>query len=134
MLTQGRQLLLSTLQAHPELAENIQVKTPECDLSKCTLCGECVRICPTHATDLVGAGRFTVEPTFCVGCGLCAEICEEHALTMVEHDGCDLVVPDPEAERKAAEAAKTHAEVEKTKAQAKKTLSKVLDSVEKMAD
>ncbi|HJG31689.1 MAG TPA: 4Fe-4S binding protein [Collinsella ihuae] len=134
VLTQGRQLVLSTLQEHPELAQNIQVSTPECDFSKCTLCGECVRICPTHATDLVGAGRFTVEPTFCVGCGLCAEVCEEHALTMVQHDASDLVVPDPESERRAAEAAKTHAEVEKTKAQAKKTLTKVLDGVEKLAE
>ena len=132
ILTQGRQLVLSTLQSYPELAENIQVKTPECDFSKCTLCGECVKICPTHATDLVGAGRFTVEPTYCVGCGLCAEACEEHALTMVEHDASDLVVPDPEAEKKAAEAAKARAEMEKTKAEAKKKLNKMLDSVEKL--
>ena len=134
VLTQGRQLVLSTLQSYPELAKNIQVSTPECDFSKCTMCGDCVKLCPTHATDLVGSGRFTVEPTYCVGCGLCAEACEEHALTMVAHDASDLVVPDPEAEEKAAEAAKTHAEVEKTKAQAKKMLNRALDQVEKMAD
>lgn len=134
VLTQGRQLVLSTLQSYPDLAQNITVSTPECDFSKCTLCGECVRLCPTRATDLVGAGRFTVEPTFCVGCGLCVEACEEHALRMVEHDASDLVVPDPEAEKRAAEAAKTHAEIEKAKADAKKTLNKVLDGVEKLAD
>ena len=132
ILTQGRQLMLSTLQSYPELAENIQVKTPECDFSKCTLCGECVKICPTHATDLVGAGRFAVEPTYCIGCGLCAEACEDHALTMVEHDASDLVVPDPEAEKKAAEAAKARIEMEKTKAEAKKKLNKMLDSMEKL--
>lgn len=132
ILTQGRQLMLSTLQSYPELAENIQVKTPECDFSKCTLCGECVKICPTHATDLVGAGRFAVEPTYCIGCGLCAEACEDHALTMVEHDARDLVVPDPEAEKKAAEAAKARIEMEKTKAEAKKKLNKMLDSMEKL--
>ena len=55
-------LLLSTLQSHPELASNIQVSTPECDFDRCTACGECVKKCPTHATDLLGSGRFVVEP------------------------------------------------------------------------
>ena len=35
-LTHGRQLVLSTLQNHPELAQNIQVSTPKCDFDKCT--------------------------------------------------------------------------------------------------
>ena len=134
ILTQGRQLMLSTLQSNPELAENIRVTTPECDFTKCTMCGECVRVCPTHACDLIGAGRFALEPAFCIGCGLCVEVCEEHALTMVEHDGSDLVVPDPEAEKKAADAAKAHAEAEKAKAEAKKKISAALDKVEKLAD
>ena len=51
---------------------------------------------------------------------------------MVQHDAGDLVVPDPEAEKKAAEAAKARAEMEKTKAEAKKKLNKMLDSVEKL--
>lgn len=134
ILTQGRQLMLSTLQSNPELAENIRVTTPECDFAKCTMCGECVRVCPTHACDLIGAGRFALEPAFCIGCGLCVEVCEEHALTMVEHDGSELVVPDPEAEKKAADAAKAHAEAEKAKVEAKKKISAALDKVEKLAD
>lgn len=134
ILTQGRQLLLSTLQAHPELAENVRVSTPECDFSTCTLCGECVRVCPTYACDLVGAGRFALENTYCIGCGLCVEVCEDHALTMVEHDGAELVVPDPEEEKRAAEAAKAKVEAEKAKAEAKKKLSAALDRVEKLAD
>ena len=73
ILMQKNQLLLSTLQAHPELAENVRVTRPECDFSKCTMCGECVAMCPTFACDLKGAGRFTLESTYCVGCGLCAE-------------------------------------------------------------
>ena len=32
-------------------------------------------MCPTFACDLKGAGRFTLESTYCVGCGLCAELC-----------------------------------------------------------
>ncbi|MBM6682661.1 4Fe-4S binding protein [Collinsella intestinalis] len=134
VLTQSRQLLLSTLQAHPKLAENIQITVPECDFSKCTMCGECVRACPLHACDLVGAGRFALEPTYCVGCGLCAEVCPEHALTMATHEGTELVVPDPEAERKALEAAQAKKDAEKMKAEAKQKISKVLDQVEKLAD
>lgn len=134
VLTQGRQLMLSTLQEHPELAQNVRVTTPECNFSACTACGECVKACPTFACDLVGSGRFALEPTYCVGCGLCADVCPSHALKLVEHDAADLVVPDPEAEKKAAEAKKVHEEAEKMKAAAKKKLSHALDQVEKLAD
>lgn len=134
VLTQSRQLLLSTLQAHPELAPNVRVSTPRCDFEKCTLCGDCVTACPLHACDLTDGGRFAVESTYCVGCGLCAEVCEPKALTMAEHDAADLVLPDPEAERKAAEAAKAHEEAEKMKAEAKKKINAALDKVEKLAE
>lgn len=134
ILMQRRQLVLTTLQENPELAENMQVRTPECDFSRCTLCGECVRTCPVHACDLVGAGRFKVEEQYCLGCGLCTEVCPDHALRLVEHDASALVVPDPEAEKKAAEAAKAHEEAEKMKADAKKKLNRALDKVEKLAD
>ena len=134
LLTQQRKLLLTSLQTHPELAPNIRVEYPECDQDACTMCGACVEKCPTRALDFVGGGRLSVEPTYCVGCGLCAEVCGDHAIKLVEHDGAELVVPDPEAEKKAAEAAKTRAENEKNKAEVKKTLNKALDQVEKLAD
>ena len=134
VLTQGRQLLLSTLQAHPELADNIELAKPVCDFDKCTMCGACVECCPTHATDMVGSGRFTVETEYCVGCGLCVSVCEDHALKMAPLPGADLIVPDPEAEKKAAEVAKAHKEAEKLKKDAKRQLDKVLDKVEKLAD
>lgn len=134
ILTQRRKLVLSALQEHPELAGNVRVQRPECDFAACTMCGECVSACPVHANDLVGTGRFTVEPTYCIGCGACVAACSDHALKLVELDGADLVVPDPEAERRAAEAAKAHAEAEKMKAEAKRTLERALDRVEKLAD
>ena len=134
ILTQGRQLLLSTLQAHPELAENIETTIPECDFEKCTMCGACVEKCPTNATDLVGTGTFTVEPEYCVSCGLCVEVCTDHAIKMVPCAGERLVVPDPEAEKKKAEAAKAHEEAEKFKKEAKQKLNRALDQVEKLAD
>ena len=133
-LTHGRQLVLSTLQNHPELAQNMQVSTPECDFDKCTSCGECVNACPTSACDLVGSGRFALESTYCLGCGACVKVCPEHALKLVEHDASNLVVVDPEAEEKAAQKAKAHEEAEKVKAEAKAKLDKMLDQVEKLAD
>ena len=132
ILMQKNQLLLSTLQAHPELAESVRVERPVCDFSKCTMCGECVRQCPTFACDLTPAGRFTLESTYCVGCGLCAEVCEDRAITMVETDASELIVPDPEAEKARAEAEKARAEALKAKEEAKKKLSAALDKVEKL--
>lgn len=134
VLTQRRQLLLSALQANPECASNIEVSVPECDFAKCTLCGECVKACPTHACDLVGSGRWTFEPTYCHGCGVCAEVCEAKAIKMVQTDAAALVVPDPEAAKKAADAAKAHEQAQKLKAEAKDTLNKVMDQVSKLAD
>ncbi len=134
ILTQSRQLMLAALQQHPEKAENVTVLQPECDYLKCSMCGECVRVCPTHANDLINGGRFTVEPTYCLGCGLCAEVCEPRALTMVEHPGEELVVPDPEAEKRAADAAKAREEAKKLKAEGKEKINALLDKVEKLAD
>lgn len=91
-------------------------------------------MCPTFACDLKGAGRFTLESTYCVGCGLCAEMCPDHAITMVETDAAELIVPDPEEEKRAAEAEKARQEALKAKEEAKKKLSAALDKVEKLAD
>ena len=134
ILTQGRQLMLSTLQQHPELAENVRVQFPEFDHDRCTMCGACVEACPTFACDLLNGGKLVIEPTYCIGCGLCAEVCSDHALKMVERDGSELVVPDPEAERKAKLAAEAKAEYAEAKAEVKQKLGRALDQIEKLAD
>lgn len=134
ILTQGRQLMLSTLQQHPELAKNIRIKQPECDFEACTLCGDCVAVCPTYACDIVNGSKLAIEPTYCIGCNLCVEVCEEHALRLVETDGSDLVVPDTEAERKAKLAAEAKAEYAQVKAETKQKVNRVLDQIEKLAD
>ena len=134
ILTQRRQLLLSTLQAHPELAGNVEVQVPSCDQMACTMCGACVEQCPTYAVDLAANGRLAIEPAYCIGCGLCVEVCSDGALAMAPFAGEELIVPDPEAEKKAAQAAQARKEAAEAKAKAKKTLNKVLDGVEKLAD
>ncbi len=47
--------------------------------SKCTLCGECVKICPSGAHSIVD-GVHTLDREKCVICGKCAEVCLAAAL------------------------------------------------------
>ena len=67
-----------------------------------------------------------------MGCGLCTEVCGDHALKMVERDAAELVVPDPEAEKKAEEKRRAHEEAERAKAKMKRTLNKAMDQMEKL--
>lgn len=134
VLKERRQLVLSALQEHPKRAKRVQLERPSCDNAACTLCGECVEACPVHACDLTGSGAFSVEPTYCLGCGLCAEVCDARALRMERVDAEDLVVVDPDAEKKAAARAAAREKSEKMKAEAKKKLDSALDRVEKLAE
>ena len=126
-LTHGRQLVLSTLQNHPELAQNMQVSTPECDFDKCTSCGECVNVCPTFACDLVGSGRFALESTYCLGCGACVKVCPEHALKLVEHDASIWSSSIPKPRKRPPRRRRLTKKLEKVKAEAKAKLDKMLD-------
>ncbi len=49
----------------------------------CTLCGACVRICPSGALEFAGSTAriaFTEQP--CLQCGLCRNVCPEKAVTL----------------------------------------------------
>lgn len=130
IMGQGRKLVLTVLQGHPELAENIRLDVPVCDRSLCTMCGECVRACPVHACSLDSGGRFSVEPAYCLGCGACAVACPEDALAMEPCDPHDLVVRDPNAERRA----ERKAELREGAQEAKRRLRRGLDAIAGMAD
>ncbi|MFQ7393090.1 MAG: 4Fe-4S binding protein [Collinsella aerofaciens] len=131
-LTHGRQLVLSTLQNHPELAQNMQVGTPECDFDKCIV--RRVRQRVPHV-----CLRFGGKRSLCTGVHVLPrlrslrQVCPDHALKLVEHDASiwSLSTPRP---RKAAQKAKAHEEAQKAKAEAKAKLDKMLDQVEKLAD
>ena len=58
---------------------------------KCTLCGECVRACPS-GVHLIGDGVHTLERDRCVTCGVCADACFNEALKVYgkETDATDL--------------------------------------------
>jgi ferredoxin len=132
ILTQKRQLVLTALQRNPRLAVHFEATRPACDSSRCTLCGECVRLCPTHAIDLTNDGIFKVETTYCVDCGACENACKPKAITMQRLPGDELVVPDEGAEERAKQEAKQKAEVAKLKAEGRKQLDRGLDFLEKL--
>jgi len=127
VLYQGRKLVLAALQEHPELAPRLKPEVPVCDRTLCTMCGDCAKGCTMHACDLDREGRFSVEPTYCNGCGDCAKACPTGALAMAPGDPDDLVILDPELEKRKAEAAAA-------KERGKKALKRGLDALESLAE
>lgn len=134
LLTQKRSVELAVLQDHPRLAERLGVTVPVCDMSKCTMCGECATICPTHTVELDEGGRFIVETAYCMSCEACIKACPENALTMVQANTDDLVIPDPEAERLAKEAERAREEIDKLKEKGREQLKRAGDVLEQLDD
>lgn len=130
MLTQGRKLMLSTIQTSPALANVFRLQVPTCDTSRCSMCGDCVRACPLHACDLDAQGHFSVEPAYCVNCGACVACCEDGALSLTIADPEDLVVPDPNA----AKYAEQRAAVQKAKAEGRAKLKGLMEGFEKLME
>ena len=130
LLTQKRKLVLTTLQSHPKLAQGFEWKVPVCDATRCTMCGDCVRVCTQHTCDLDEGGRFSVEPTYCINCGACVAVCEEGALTMQPIKPEVMVVPDPEKEKAKAQ----KAQIEEAKKKSKKALDTSLKALETFSD
>jgi MinD superfamily P-loop ATPase len=72
---------------HPVIDRRIPatIPVPVIDESKCTACGECVRICQYKA--LVRLGKTVmIFPELCHGCGGCALLCPQHAITEQERE------------------------------------------------
>ena len=132
ILTQRRKLVMAALQKYPDLAEGFKLQIPACDSSKCTKCGECVKVCPLHANDLDREGHFSVEAAYCVNCGACAVACPEGALSMVDCDPNELVVPDEDAERRRREAEAQRQKAKELKEKGKKLLDKSMDALESL--
>lgn len=132
VLTQKRQLLLTTLQKRPKLAVRLSPKMPACDPERCTLCGDCADVCPTRACELTEDGVFRVEPAYCTECGACVKVCGERALSWESYDPHVLVVPDKEEEERKKREAKQKAEVARLKKQGMEQLKRGLDFLEKL--
>ena len=131
-LTQRRQLVLTTLQKHPKLAVRLKPTRPVCDTSRCTLCGACSDVCPTHACEVTDEGTFKVEAAYCIECGACLQVCKERALAFEPYDAAELVVPDKQEEERKAREAKQKAEMERLKKEGMAQLKRGLDFLEKL--
>lgn len=51
---------------------------------KCIGCGQCYKVCPTGAHQIVD-GRHVIDRTLCTGCGACADACFSGAIEMTGH-------------------------------------------------
>jgi ferredoxin len=47
--------------------------------SSCTGCGDCDRICPVDAVELID-GKSRIDPDVCISCGLCQGVCSYDAI------------------------------------------------------
>lgn len=55
---------------------------PQIDSRLCTLCGDCVRVCPTDCLQIVRSLEVLVTPQNCISCAVCAAVCPAGAIAM----------------------------------------------------
>ena len=59
---------------------------PDIDLCLCTLCGDCVDVCPTECLAIARGTAVVLVPQSCISCGVCAAVCPAQAITMRVQD------------------------------------------------
>jgi len=71
----------------PRIEETLSVgiPVPQVDLSRCTYCGMCAKICEYHAI-ITLSDNVLVFPELCHGCGGCSYICPADAIQEVERE------------------------------------------------
>ena len=57
---------------------------PDIDSRLCTLCGDCILVCPTDCLAIARQIEVVLAPQKCINCALCAEICPVDAIAMRE--------------------------------------------------
>ena len=70
--------------AASERAEQVFRPVPKVDASKCTLCGNCRKVCEFHAIAVLPK-EVMVFKELCHGCGACVMLCPEDAITEEDH-------------------------------------------------
>ncbi|MBT8406393.1 MAG: ATP-binding protein [Deltaproteobacteria bacterium] len=65
-----------------ERSEEVYLPNPKVDLSKCTYCGECAKICRFSAIVVIKENVLTF-PELCHGCGGCSLVCPEEAISEI---------------------------------------------------
>lgn len=64
------------------------------DPSKCTVCGECVTVCPSGAASLSESSP-SIDRDICIRCGQCTEVCISGARKLIGREmNCDEVVDE----------------------------------------
>jgi NAD-dependent dihydropyrimidine dehydrogenase PreA subunit len=53
---------------------------PTIHLHRCTGCGLCAELCPTHAVEVQGGKASIVRPDDCTYCEICESYCPEEAI------------------------------------------------------
>lgn len=62
-------------------------KLPDIDSRLCTLCGDCVYVCPTDCLSIRGGGvEVVLAPHSCINCEVCEAVCPVDAIVMCERD------------------------------------------------
>jgi MinD superfamily P-loop ATPase len=59
---------------------------PDIDPRTCTLCGDCVSVCPTECLSVARAVEIVLVPQTCINCGVCEAICPVAAIAMRTRD------------------------------------------------
>ena len=70
--------------ASGEQAEQVFRRVPRVDARKCTLCGNCRKVCEFHAIAVLPK-EVMVFDELCHGCGACSLLCPEEAIAEVDH-------------------------------------------------
>ncbi|MFN0053387.1 MAG: ATP-binding protein [Planctomycetales bacterium] len=55
---------------------------PQIDSRRCTLCGDCVAVCPTSCLEVARGMELVVFPRDCISCAVCEAICPVQAIAM----------------------------------------------------
>jgi formate hydrogenlyase subunit 6/NADH:ubiquinone oxidoreductase subunit I len=63
-----------------------RTELPDIDSRLCTICGDCVNVCPTDCLTIVREIEVVLYPQTCINCTVCAAICPAAAITMRSRD------------------------------------------------
>ena len=59
---------------------------PDIDARRCTLCGDCIVVCPADCLSIARDVEVVLAPHACLNCGICEAICPADAIAMRTRD------------------------------------------------